>query len=250
VRLAEDHKCRFVDIRLALELDVEAVGEERVDDPPFTIRKAVAGDIPVLRDLARIAHRDSRFYNDGNFPVELCDALYDAWIEKSCRGWAENVLVAETGDEIQGYVTCQMANSEGGQIGLVRVSDKTQGKGNRKGIALSRDQMVCRRGRRENYCRDAGPKCSRTRNLLGGQSRTEQARQALIAQMKEREILSVFHYMPLHLSEMGRRWGGKEGVYPVTESVSDRVIRLPFYNELTEADQDRVVAAVCEFACA
>jgi dTDP-4-amino-4,6-dideoxygalactose transaminase len=76
-----------------------------------------------------------------------------------------------------------------------------------------------------------------------------QARQALIAQMKEREILSVFHYMPLHLSEMGRRWGGKEGVCPVTESVSDRVIRLPFYNELNEADQDRVVAAVCEFAC-
>jgi len=76
-----------------------------------------------------------------------------------------------------------------------------------------------------------------------------QARQALIAQMKERNILSVFHYMPLHLSEMGRRWGGKEGVCPVTESVSDRVIRLPFYNELTEADQDRVVAAVCEFAC-
>ena len=76
-----------------------------------------------------------------------------------------------------------------------------------------------------------------------------QARQALIARMKERKILSVFHYMPLHLSEMGRRWGGKEGDCPVTESVSDRVIRLPFYNELSEADQDRVVATVCEFAC-
>ena len=131
VRLAEDHKFRFVDIRLALELDVEAVAKERVDDPPFTIRNAVAGDIRALRDLARIAHRDSRFYNDGNFPVELCDALYDAWIEKSCRGWAKNVLVAETGDEIEGYLTCHMATSESesGQIGLVGVSDKTQGKG-------------------------------------------------------------------------------------------------------------------------
>ena len=67
--------------------------------------------------------------------------------------------------------------------------------------------------------------------------------------MKAREILSVFHYLPLHLSEMGRRRGGKEGDCPVTEAVSDRVVRLPFYNELSEADQARVVAAVSEFAC-
>ena len=75
------------------------------------------------------------------------------------------------------------------------------------------------------------------------------ARQALIAYLKEREILSVFHYLPLHLSEMGRRWGGKEGDCPVAESVSDGVIRLPFYNELNEADQSRVVAAITEFVC-
>jgi dTDP-4-amino-4,6-dideoxygalactose transaminase len=74
-----------------------------------------------------------------------------------------------------------------------------------------------------------------------------QARQALIAHLKDREILSVFHYVPLHLSEMGRKWGGKEGDCPVTESVSDRVLRLPFYNDLGEADQARVVSAVCEF---
>jgi dTDP-4-amino-4,6-dideoxygalactose transaminase len=73
-----------------------------------------------------------------------------------------------------------------------------------------------------------------------------QARETLIARLKERKILSVFHYMPLHLSEMGRRWGGKEGDCPVTESVSGRVARLPFYNKLSEADQDRVVSAVLE----
>ncbi|HXT24652.1 MAG TPA: dTDP-4-amino-4,6-dideoxygalactose transaminase [Candidatus Eisenbacteria bacterium] len=75
------------------------------------------------------------------------------------------------------------------------------------------------------------------------------ARQALIGHLKAREILAVFHYLPLHLSEMGRRWGGKEGDCPVTEAVSDRVVRLPFYNELSEADQARVVTAVSEFAC-
>ena len=74
-----------------------------------------------------------------------------------------------------------------------------------------------------------------------------QGRQALIAHLRSRNISSVFHYMPLHLSDMGRQFGGKAGDCPVTESVSDCVLRLPFYNELSEADQSRVVSAVLEF---
>jgi dTDP-4-amino-4,6-dideoxygalactose transaminase len=46
---------------------------------------------------------------------------------------------------------------------------------------------------------------------------------------------------------VGRKLGGKEGDCPVTEDVSDRLLRLPFYNDLTEADQARIVAAVHEF---
>jgi dTDP-4-amino-4,6-dideoxygalactose transaminase len=72
-------------------------------------------------------------------------------------------------------------------------------------------------------------------------------RQALIAHLSAREINSVFHYLPLHLSSMGRRFGGKEGDCPVTEDVSDRLLRLPFYNELTEVDQARVVTALQSF---
>lgn len=72
-------------------------------------------------------------------------------------------------------------------------------------------------------------------------------RQALIAHLKAQGILSVFHYMPLHLSEMGQRFGGRQGDCPVTEEVSNRLLRLPFYNELTEADQASVVAAIREF---
>jgi dTDP-4-amino-4,6-dideoxygalactose transaminase len=69
-------------------------------------------------------------------------------------------------------------------------------------------------------------------------------RQALIAHLKSQGILSVFHYLPLHLSEMGRRFGGKEGDCPVTEDVSDRLLRLPFYNDLTERDQESVCVAI------
>lgn len=74
-----------------------------------------------------------------------------------------------------------------------------------------------------------------------------QSRQALISHLKALGILAVFHYLPLHLSDMGSRFGGKEGDCPVTEDVSDRLVRLPFYNVLTEMDQARVVSAVQEY---
>lgn len=71
-------------------------------------------------------------------------------------------------------------------------------------------------------------------------------RQALIAHLKSHDIISVFHYLPLNTSQMGRKFGGKEGDCPVTEDVSDRLLRLPFYNDLTEADLARVIAAIRE----
>ena len=74
-----------------------------------------------------------------------------------------------------------------------------------------------------------------------------QQRQQLIEHLKSRGILSVFHYLPLHLSPMGRKFGGKEGDCPVAEDLSDRLIRLPFYNTLTEAEQERVIKEVLDF---
>jgi dTDP-4-amino-4,6-dideoxygalactose transaminase len=72
-------------------------------------------------------------------------------------------------------------------------------------------------------------------------------RQALISHLKALGITSPFHYLPLHLSDKGKEFGGKAGDCPVTENASDRLLRLPFYNDLTEADLDRVVAGVLSF---
>lgn len=72
-------------------------------------------------------------------------------------------------------------------------------------------------------------------------------RQALIAHLKGRGINTVFHYVPLHLSGMGRRFGGKEGQCPVTEHASDCLVRLPFFNDLTPDDQAKVVGAIKDF---
>ena len=46
---------------------------------------------------------------------------------------------------------------------------------------------------------------------------------------------------------MGRRFGGRPGDCPVTEQVSDRLLRLPFYNDLSEQEQGQVIDAVREF---
>jgi len=77
--------------------------------------------------------------------------------------------------------------------------------------------------------------------------RSLRERQELISFLKSKGILSVFHYVPLHLSPVGRSAGGKEGDCPITEEMSDRLVRLPFYNELEPSEQNRVIDAVLEF---
>jgi dTDP-4-amino-4,6-dideoxygalactose transaminase len=72
-------------------------------------------------------------------------------------------------------------------------------------------------------------------------------RQALIAHLKANGVSAVFHYLPLHLSNMGRKYGGNPGDCPVTEDISDRLLRLPLFNDLTEADQARVVELITAF---
>jgi len=77
----------------------------------------------------------------------------------------------------------------------------------------------------------------------------KEQRQMLIEQLKTQGILAVFHYLPLHLSQMGRRFGGKQGDCPVTEEVSEKILRLPLYNSININDQDRVIETILNFKC-
>lgn len=74
-----------------------------------------------------------------------------------------------------------------------------------------------------------------------------ETRTRLIEHLKGRGILAVFHYLPLHLSEMGLRLGGKPGQCPVTEDLSDRLLRLPLFPGLTDAELDDVIEGVQSF---
>ena len=72
-------------------------------------------------------------------------------------------------------------------------------------------------------------------------------RTALIKYLKEEGISAVFHYLPLHLSKMGKKFGGKQGDCPVTEDVSDRLVRLPFYNDLSKDEQHMIIKKIKSF---
>ncbi|HOH21509.1 MAG TPA: DegT/DnrJ/EryC1/StrS family aminotransferase [Anaerolineaceae bacterium] len=73
-------------------------------------------------------------------------------------------------------------------------------------------------------------------------------RQRYIEYLKEHGILSVFHYLPLHLSDMGQKFGGKEGDCPVTEEMSERLVRLPFFVSLTAAEQEQIIQHTIQFS--
>jgi dTDP-4-amino-4,6-dideoxygalactose transaminase len=77
--------------------------------------------------------------------------------------------------------------------------------------------------------------------------KTGEDRDRLMAHLRQAGMQSVFHYLPLHLSKMGQSFGGKKGDCPVTESVSERLLRLPFYNTLTKGELTRVVDAMEKF---
>lgn len=77
--------------------------------------------------------------------------------------------------------------------------------------------------------------------------RSLEERQSMMAHLLEEGIQAVFHYLPLNASPMGIRYGGRAGDCPVAEEVSDRLLRLPFYNGLTEEEQERVIETVMSF---
>jgi dTDP-4-amino-4,6-dideoxygalactose transaminase len=92
--------------------------------------------------------------------------------------------------------------------------------------------------------------CDQTYHMFYLVMPDHESRTALIEHLNRHRILSVFHYMPLHLSAMGKRFGGFPGQCPVAERISDRLLRLPIYSGLSESDQSRILEAIRAFSVA
>jgi dTDP-4-amino-4,6-dideoxygalactose transaminase len=108
------------------------------------------------------------------------------------------------------------------------------------GLAALEDDGLLRLPRRPDECRS-------NFHLFYVLLPDEATRNGLMAHLKEQGILAVFHYVPLHTSPVGRSFGYGDGDLPVTESHSARLLRLPMYNDLTEAEQARVVAQITRY---
>ena len=86
--------------------------------------------------------------------------------------------------------------------------------------------------------------CESNYHLFYILTKDENEREDLFSHLRINGIYSTFHYIPLHTSEMGKRFGYKEGSLPVTESISSRIARIPIYPSLTEEEQERIVKSV------
>jgi dTDP-4-amino-4,6-dideoxy-D-galactose acyltransferase len=122
--LAEANGFRMADVRITLARELKADTEPRESVRPFR-----ESDLPSLRAIAANSHRDSRFYYDPGFPKQRCDELYETWIDRSCHGYADRVLVAEYGHKPAGYVSCHLHPDGVGSIGLLAVADWSRGAG-------------------------------------------------------------------------------------------------------------------------
>lgn len=127
IRVAEKNGFRLVDVRTTLEARLLGSFSGRWDDDG--VREAIPADIPTLREIASTSHTDSRFYRDGRFARPACDELYRIWIEKSCRGYADIVLVAEHESRPAGYVSCHLKEDGSGQIGLLGIDSRARSLG-------------------------------------------------------------------------------------------------------------------------
>ena len=74
-------------------------------------------------------------------------------------------------------------------------------------------------------------------------------RTALIQFLRARDIMAVFHYVPLHSAPAGLKFGRFDGEDIYTTAESDKLVRLPIYYGLTKTDRDAVIEAVKTFFC-
>ena len=89
--------------------------------------------------------------------------------------------------------------------------------------------------------------CVHNAHMFYLKCRDLEERTALIRHLKANDILAVFHYIPLHSAPAGKKFGRFDGADVYTTAESERLVRLPMYYGLTEADRNKVIAKVLEF---
>lgn len=129
-KIASECGFNLVDIRVELTQSIGTFPLKESNKTRPQIRLSQKEDLAILRDIARMNFRQSRFYTDPRFPDRLCDTLYETWIENESNGLANAVFVIKEKDDVVGFISCRILNElKEGQISLVAVSQSAQGQG-------------------------------------------------------------------------------------------------------------------------
>jgi len=147
-RTATRYGFTLVDVRLTFAMNSLMNTQFAAISEGVRIRTPREDDMPALQRIARASSTVSRFFFDNRFENDAAERLYDTWITKSCKGYAEHVLVAELADAPVGYITCHVDSAERkGRIGLVGVDEMVRGRSIGTSLTLAalgwfRDQRV------------------------------------------------------------------------------------------------------------
>jgi len=132
---------RLMDVRVELGLSLRDE-HPRAERTGGNTELAKPEDVSALCDIAAASHRDTRFWADPRFPRERCAALYARWIDRSCAGEADAVLIARLEGRAAAYVTCHLEGDDVedlsvGRIGLVAVTERARGRSVGGGLVAS-----------------------------------------------------------------------------------------------------------------
>ena len=89
--------------------------------------------------------------------------------------------------------------------------------------------------------------CEHNAHMFYLKLRDQDDRSALISWLKEAEILAVFHYIPLHSSPAGRRFGRFHATDRFTQTESERLLRLPLFYNLSDNNQKTVIGSLLSY---
>lgn len=165
-RLAEDNGFQLVDVRIMFEYrvsDAIVSTKDRVDYAAVVCHVRPE-HIYLLKSIARESYHDTRFYFDTDFPRHLCELLYERWIELSCEGYADAVLVAELGGVPVGYISCHLdEKSRSGRIGLLGVGSQVRGRGVGQTLVFNALELFLTQGVQEVVVVTQGRNCAAQR---------------------------------------------------------------------------------------
>jgi len=133
-RVAASTGFRFVDTRMDFELEAKSISQHH--SAGVSYRPACEPDLPALRQMARNAHRDTRFFFDGRFDPSRTEDLYAKWIDVEYARKDGRVWVAEAGaGQPAGYASCHIdSENHYGRVGLLGVDASHRGRGIGRGL--------------------------------------------------------------------------------------------------------------------